>query len=184
MSPQQRAGVYRAHARGQQLSPMSRRQYDVAVLDLSLARLPAQLTNRFSHAGQVAEVVTGEQAAAGIDRDAAAGPDRAALDKRAALALFAPAVVFELEQNLAGKAVIKLRAIDVVEFEPSLPERLFLGAQDRHVGEILLLPPQLGGDLVESLAENVDRRLRTILRPFGRGENESDAAVGHKADVE
>src|SRR6516162_538277 len=184
MSPQQRAGVNRAHAGGQQLSAMSRRQYGVAVLDLSFARLAAQLTNRFGHAGQVAEVVTGEQAAAGIDRYAAARPDRAARDKRAAFALFAPAVVFELEQNLAGKTVVELRAIDFVEPEPCLPERLFLSAPNRHVGEIFLLPPQLGGDLVESLAEDVDRRLRTILRPIGRGEDESDAAVGHKADVE
>ena len=54
----------------------------------------------------------------------------------------------------------------------------------RHVGEILLLPPQLGGDLAKTLAEHVDRRLRAVLGALRGGEDEGDAAVGHKADVE
>src|SRR5262249_62030513 len=107
---------------------MSRRQHDVALVVPCFPRLAAQLTDRFSHAGQIAEVITGEQAATGIDRDAAVGPDRGALDKRATFALFAPAVVFELKEDFAGEAVIELRAIDVGEPEPGLPERLLLGA--------------------------------------------------------
>ena len=157
---------------------------DVAVLDLPLAGLAAQLADRFRHAGEIAEVIAGEQAAAGVDRDAAAGPDGARFHERAALALLAEAVVLELEQHLGGEAVVELAAVDVVERERRLSERLLLGARHRHVGEILLLPPQVRRHFAEALAEHIDRRLRAVLGAVGRGEDEGDAAVGDEADVE
>src|SRR5262245_55344660 len=103
---------------------MSRGEDDVGVLDLPFARLTAQLPDRFRHAGEVAEVIAGEQAAAGIDRNAAVATDGAGFHERAALALFAEAVVLELEQDLGGEAVVELAAVDVVEGERSLAERL------------------------------------------------------------
>src|SRR5437773_12385022 len=100
MPPKQCAGVDRAHAGRDQLAPVARGQNDVAVLALPLAGVAAQLPDRFRHAGEVAEVIAGEQAAAGVDRDAPAGADRARLDEGTALPFLAEAVVLELEQDL------------------------------------------------------------------------------------
>src|SRR3954451_17753319 len=99
---------------------MSRGQNDVAVLDLVLAGLAAQLPDRFRHAGEIAEVVAGEQAPAGVDRDAAARTDGTGFNKRTALAFLAEAVVLELEQHLGGETVVELAAVDVVERERGL----------------------------------------------------------------
>src|SRR6266705_1202791 len=108
MPPQQCAGMNRAHAGRDQLSAMSRGQDDVAAFDLVFAGFVAQLADRFRHAGEIAEVVAGEQPATGIDRNAAARSDRAGRDKWAALAFLAEAVVLELEQHFSGKAIIEL----------------------------------------------------------------------------
>src|SRR5262249_13138520 len=122
--PEQCAGVNRAHAGGDQLPSMSRGQDDVAVVDLTLPCLPAQLSDRFRHAGEIAEVIAGEQAAAGVDRGAAARTYCARLDKRTALAFLAEAVVLELKQHLGGEAVVELATIDIVERERGLAKRL------------------------------------------------------------
>src|SRR5499426_731403 len=115
--PEQCAGVDRAHTGGDELSTVARRQNDVAVLDLALARVAAQLPDRFCHAGEVAEVIAGEQAPAGIDWNAAAWSDGAGFDERPALAFLAEAIVLELEQHLGGEAVVELAAVDVVKRE-------------------------------------------------------------------
>src|SRR5262249_48853335 len=125
---------------------MSRGQDDVAVLDLTLPCLPAQLADRFRHAGEIAEVIAGEQAAAGVDWNAATGGDGSRLDERTALTLLAEAIVLELKQHFGGEAVVKLAAVDIVERKCSLAKRLIPRARHRHVGEVLLLPPQVGGD--------------------------------------
>src|SRR5215510_15660349 len=102
MPPEQCAGVDRAHTGRDELSAVARRQNDVAVLDLALARLAAQLPDRFCHAGEVAKVIAGEQSPAGVDRNAPARSDGAGFDERPALAFLAEAVVLELEQHLGG----------------------------------------------------------------------------------
>src|SRR5262245_55873569 len=163
---------------------MARGQHDVAVPDLAITRLPAQLPDRFRHAGEVAEVIAGEQAPAGVDRDAAARTDGTGFDERPALAFLAEAIVLELEQHFSREAVIELAAVNVVERERRLPERLVARARHRHVGEVLLLPPEISGYFAEALTEHVDRRLGPILGAIGSGENESDAPVGDEADVE
>src|SRR5215813_9188314 len=117
MPPEQGAGVDRAHAGRDQLAAVARGQNDIAVLDLPLARFTAQLPDRFRHAGKVAEVIAGEQATAGVDRNAAARSHGARLHERSALAFLAEAVVLELEQNLRGEAIIKLAAVNVLERE-------------------------------------------------------------------
>src|SRR5262245_52920591 len=126
---------------------MSRGQNDVAVLDLALAGLAAQLADRFRHTGEIAAVIPGEQSAAGVDRYAAARAHGARLDERPALAFRAEAVILELEQHLGREAVVELAAVDVVERERGLTERLLLGARHRHMGEVLLVPPQIRRDL-------------------------------------
>src|SRR5262245_18044162 len=125
---------------------MSRGQDDVAVLDLTLPCLPAQLSDRFCHAGEIAEVIAGEKAAAGVDRDAAAGANGARLDKRTALAFLAEAVVLELKQHLGAEAVVELATVDIIVRERGLAKGLVPRARHCHVGKILLLPPQDGGD--------------------------------------
>ena len=114
---------------------------DVAIRDLPLARLATDLADRLRHAGEIAEVIAGEQAAAGIHRNAAAGSDGAGCHEGAALAFLAEAVVLELEQHLGGEAVVELHAVDIFEPQARLPEGLLLGARHRHVSEILLVPP-------------------------------------------
>src|SRR5260370_23035785 len=159
MPPQQCAGVNRAHARRDQLSAMPGRHGDVAVLDLPLAGLAAQLPDRLRHAGEIAQMVAGEQAAAGIDRNAAARPDGARLHASPALALLAEAVILELKQHLGGEAVVKLPAIDVGELQTGLAEGLLLGARPRHAGELLLVPPQFRWHSAEAPAPHHARRL-------------------------
>src|SRR5882757_5743913 len=100
MPPEQRRGVDRAHSGRDQLSAMSRGENDVAVLDLPLAGVTAQLADRFRHAGEIAEVIAGEEPAAGVDRNAAARRHGAGLDEGTALAFLAEAIVLELEQHL------------------------------------------------------------------------------------
>src|SRR4051794_14736811 len=151
------AGMNRAHAGRDQLSSMSRGQNDVAVLDLVFAGVSAQLADRFSHAGEVAEVIAGEQSAAGIDRNAAARPHGTGFHKRATLAFLAEAVVLELEQHFGRKAVIEFASVHIVEREPGLAESLLLGARHGHMGEVLLLPPEVGGYFAKALAQHIDR---------------------------
>src|ERR1700730_18112532 len=112
MPPQQCTGVNRAHAGRDQLSAVPGRHDDVAILDLPLARLAANLADRLRHAGEIAEVIAGEQAPAGIDRNAAAGSDGARFHESAAFAFLAEAVILELEQYFGGEAVVELHAVD------------------------------------------------------------------------
>src|SRR5258707_4013965 len=101
---------------------MSRGQYDVAILDLAFAAVAAQLADRLGHAGEIAEVIAGEQSAAGFDGNAAAGRDGAGVAERPALAFLAEAVILQLEQHLRREAVVELAAVDVVERERGLAE--------------------------------------------------------------
>src|SRR5712675_2390399 len=103
----------RAHAGRDQLSAMPGGHYDVAILDLPRAGLASELADRFRHAGEIAQMIAGEQTAAGIHRDTAAGSDGARFHKRAAFAFLAEAVILELKQHLGGEAVVELHAIDV-----------------------------------------------------------------------
>src|SRR5262249_6540123 len=80
-------------------------------------------------------VIGGGQAPAGVDRDAAARTDGTGFDERPALAFLAEAIVLELEQHFSREAVIELAAVNVVERERRLPERLVARARHRHVGE-------------------------------------------------
>src|SRR5450432_2351730 len=108
MPPQQCTGVNRAHAGRDQLAAVPGGHDDIAILDLPLAGLAAKLADRLRHAGEIAQMIAGEQATAGIDRNAAAGPDRARFHESAALAFLAEAVILELEQHLGGEAVVEL----------------------------------------------------------------------------
>src|SRR5580704_11675450 len=99
---------------------------DITVLDLALAAFPAQLAHGFGKSSQIAKMVAGQQPARGVDRNRAAGADRARLHECAALALFAPSVVLQLEQDLAGETVVELGAVDVMERDIGLLEGLFL----------------------------------------------------------
>src|SRR5215469_13134457 len=117
----------RAHARRHKFPAMAGGEDDIAVLDLPLAAFPAQLAHRFCEAREVAKMIAGQQSARGIDWDRAAGPDCAGFHEWTALALFAPSVVFHLEQDLAGKAIVELGAIDVFKCDVSLSESLRLG---------------------------------------------------------
>src|SRR5262245_10499098 len=143
MPPEQCAAVDRTHAGRDQLSSMSRGQDDIAILDLVFAGFAAQLTDRFSHAGEIAEVIAGQKPAAGIDRNTAVRTDRARCHERAALAFFAESIVLELEQHFGSETVVELTAVDIIERERRLAEGLLLGARHRHMGEILLLPPEI-----------------------------------------
>src|SRR5262249_5365026 len=105
------------------------------------------------------------------------GADGARFDERAALALLAEAIVLELEQHFGGEAVVELYAVDILEIERGLPESLLLGARHRHVGEILLLPPEVGGDFAKAVAQHIDGRLGAVLGPVRGGEDEGNAAV-------
>ena len=147
--------------------------------------LAAQLADRLGHAGQIAEVIAGEQAAAGVDRDAAAGADRARLHEGAALAFLAEAVVLDLEQHLGGEAVVELRAVDVLE-RRCRPGRRPVPWRARTAMwvKFFFSHHSVGGDFAETLAEHIDRRLRPVLGAIGRGQDEGDAAVGNEADVE
>src|SRR5207249_10816986 len=134
MSPEQRAGVDRAHAGREQFAAVTGGENDIAVLDLPLARLAAKLADRLNHAGEVAEVVAGEQAPAGVDRHAAAGADAPGLHEGPALALLAEALVLELGPHPGGEAIVELHAIDVGERERGPPACLLPGRVHPHVG--------------------------------------------------
>src|SRR4029453_13996110 len=136
MPPQQGAGMDRAHSGRDQFASVPRCHDDIAILDLPLARLLADLTNGFGHAGEVAEVIAGEQTPAGVDRDAAARPHGARFDERAPFTLLEETVILELKQNLSGEAVVELCAIDIVECEGRLSEGLLLGRLHGHMSEV------------------------------------------------
>src|SRR5215813_2527133 len=103
----------RAHARRKQFSAVACAHRHIAGWDLARAGLAAKLTHRFGKARQVSEVIAAQEPAAGVNWDCSAGSNRAAFHERPAFPFLTPAIVFELKQNLAGEAIIELRALHV-----------------------------------------------------------------------
>src|SRR4029453_3037092 len=110
----------RAHARRKQFSAVACAHRHIAVWDLARAALAAKLTHRFGEARQVSEVIAAQGPAACVNRDCSAGSNRAAFHERPAFPFLTPAIVFELKQNLAGEAIIELRALHVFSLQTSL----------------------------------------------------------------
>src|SRR5215470_15262264 len=113
LPPEYGARVNRAHARREQFSAVACAHRHIAVWDLARAALVTKLTHRFGEARQVSEVIAAQEPAACINRDCSAGSNRAAFHERPAFPFLTPAIVFELKQNLAGEAIIELRALHI-----------------------------------------------------------------------
>ena len=80
-----------------------------------VGRVAAQLADALDQREQPvhAGVDARQAAAVGVDRQAAAGRDRAAGDERPALALGAKAEVFEEQDRVDGEGIVELDDIDV-----------------------------------------------------------------------
>src|SRR5690606_30523214 len=95
-------------------------QHDLGARDLALAGLGAQLPDRLDdeedavHAGVHAR----QSAAIGVDRQAPARRNGAALHERPAFALAAEAEVLQEQQGIDGESVVQLDHVDIVHAQP------------------------------------------------------------------
>ncbi|CFO11248.1 Uncharacterised protein [Bordetella pertussis] len=153
-------------------------------LDLALAALAAQLRHRLDDGEQPvhARMVARQAAAIGVDRQAAARRDRAALDERAGLALGAEAQVLQEQQRVDGEGVVQHHMVHVARRHAGhlarAPARLHR-AGDGQVGHGRNLPMAHG----HAGAQHIHRRARQIGRAFGAHQHQRGAAVGHQAAV-
>ena len=141
---------------------------DARIGNLPLPGFAAQLRDGFRDMGQFAEVITGEQAAARVDRHASAGADAAIRRQCRAFAFLAPAIVLDLKKYFGGEAVVEAGEIDIVDRNVRLTKGDFLGGIDGELGIIRLVPPKLCHCLARSGAQHHDRRLwrsRARARP-------------------
>ncbi len=92
--------------------------------DLARAAFAAQLPHRLDQQEQAvhAGVAIGQAAAVGVDRQAAAGRDAAALDEAPAFALRAEAEIFEEQDRVDRERVVELDDVDVRR-APARPSR-------------------------------------------------------------
>src|SRR5690606_16598470 len=96
---------------------------DCDIRHLAVSAFAAHLDHGFRHRGDVAQVVRGQQAAAGVELDLAVRTDHAGrLDHRATFANPAIAIAFDLHQHLGGEAIVELGHVDVGQGDSRLAE--------------------------------------------------------------
>ena len=162
---------------------MPRNQGHPGVGHLALPRLAAKLANGFDHVEHPAAVAFGEQAAAGVDGQAAPRTDAPPLDESAALALLAEAVILELEQDDDGEAVVEKGEVNISRAEASLSK----SGRARTRGRKRVEMPRRGvGRKAVGLgvAENPDAPSAQVGGPFLGGHDHRRGAVGDQATIQ